>query len=392
MTPPGSRIQDGIYFRPKDPAGSCYRLVLLNIKDGTAPADAARAIGTVWAMLEELRAGIVADLKPAQTPEDIKRVRDPDLRCVLSYGSAFFDRYPNRPRPPGIRPLGEQPFDKLRRVDSDRRTGETDLALQLTANTNLGVDRALVDVWMLIQQKSLPLEIVTFHSGFNREDRRSWLGFHDGISNIDPSERVVALEVTQDGPAWMHGGTYMAFLRLVIDLETWRGLARADQESIVGRAKLTGCPIETIGPGPIPSPLQGCPVGANPLHSPKYINPPVPAQDLVRVSHIHRANPNRLGAADGANNRIFRQGYEFVEPVEDGHLRLGINFVSFQRSLLHLTNILTIPGWLGNANFGSSEGAKPGQPTYVTMASIIAGGFYAVPPKVPPFPGADLFG
>ena len=393
MSAPGSRIQDGIYFKPKDRPGFCYRLLLLNVKEGTALADAGKAIGTLWAMLQALRTGIVADLGPAQGPDDVTDVRKPDLRCLLSFGSKFFDRFPRLRRPHEVRPLGAAPFHKLPRVDSDRRTGETDLALQLTANTNLAVDRAVVELWMLIQQKSLPLQIVTFHSGFNREDSRSWLGFHDGISNIDHGERIAALEVTRDDPAWMQGGTYMAFLRLAIDLEVWRRLSRADQESIVGRDKLTGCPIVSIAHGPLPTPLSGCPVGAHQAKSPQFANPaaPPPAQDLVRVSHIHRANPNRLGADDDGNNRIFRQGYEFVEPLADGELRLGLNFVSFQRALTHLTNILTIPGWLGNANFGSFEDAKPGQPSYVSFISIIAGGYYAVPPKAQPFPGAELF-
>src|SRR5712691_6949043 len=175
MTAPGSRIKDGISFREKERAGSCYRLVLLNIKPGTAMAAAGKAIEALWAMLQELRAEIVADIKSAQPAEEIKDARDPDphLRCLVGFGSKLFTRYSKLTRPPGVWPLGENPFPKLQRVDSDRRTGEADLALQLTANTNLAVDRALVEVWMLTQQqRPLPLEIVTFYSGFNREDRR----------------------------------------------------------------------------------------------------------------------------------------------------------------------------------------------------------------------------
>ena len=99
-------------------------------------------------------------------------------------------------------------------------------------------------------------------------------------------------------------------------------------------------------------------------------------------SHILRANPNRTGVADG-DNRIFRQGYEFVESLTEGKLRFGVNFVSFQRDLQRLMNILNQPTWLGGANFGGDGDVK--------FVSLIDGGFYAVPPRDTPFPGARLF-
>src|SRR5262249_54649881 len=70
-------------------------------------------------------------------------------------------------------------------------------------------------------------------------------------------------------------------------------------------------------------------------------------QPLLSASHIQRANLNRHGGGiRDDDNRIFRQGYEFVEPLGSGQLRVGLNFVSFQRNLIHLTNILRTPGWL----------------------------------------------
>lgn len=384
-------LQDGIYFRPGQRPGSCYRLVLLNIKSNTTRGDAKAAIAAVWAMLEDLRRGIVGELRRTRPSDPDIHVPDGRLTCLLGFGAPLFERFPMMGRPQELQRLGDLPFPSLRWVAAaDRRTGEADLALQLIAETDLAVDRAVVEVGMLIRANPLPLEIVTFHDGSNRDDRRSWLGFYDGISNIDPSQRATALEVVLNDPPWMTSGTYMGFLRLEIDLETWRGLSREDQETIVGRDKLTGCPLESVAPGPIPAPIKGCPVGGNRPGSPTYINPPPPEQDLLRRSHMHRSNPNRDGAGNDANNRIFRQGFEFVEPLE-GRLRLGLNFVSFQRSLTRLINILVVPGWLGNANFGGYTDAQPGEPPYVSLVSVIAGGYYAVPPKAEPFPGAEIF-
>jgi Dyp-type peroxidase family len=235
------------------------------------------------------------------------------------------------------------------------------------------------------------------HGGFNRDDGRSWLGFHDGLSNIEPTRRRSVIEVAGGDTPWMEGGTYMAFLRLALDLPAWRALSRDRQEILVGRDKLSGCPLVRVDPPLEPVPVGGCPVGANSPKSPGYKNPRLPGveQGLLRQSHMHRANLNRQDPPEqGANNRIFRQGYEFVESLGEGRLRIGLNFVSFQRSLGHLTRILHLPGWMGDTNFGGVPDASAPIPDGVAplrLVSVIAGGYYAVPPTTEPFPGAEIF-
>jgi deferrochelatase/peroxidase EfeB len=272
--------------------------------------------------------------------------------------------------------------------------GEADLALQFIAETELAVNRAVAEVWKSIEDHCLPLRIVTFHGGFNCDDQRSWLGFQDGISNIERSERRKVIEVLDQGPQWMQGGTYMAFLRLAIDLAAWRSLSRAYQEILVGRDKMSGCPLEAVAQRAMPVPLQGYPLGSNLPRSPQYIDPPPPhmSQHLLMASHIHRANLNRnLPAGDSRSHRIFRQGYEFLDPGAAGQLRFGLNFVSFQCSLGHLKHILTSDVWLGKVNFGGHTNPDEGGPPPLSFLSVLAGGFYAIPPKGDPFPGADIF-
>lgn len=87
-----------------------------------------------------------------------------------------------------------------------------------------------------------------FFSGFQRPDRRGWLGFHEGVSNIQPEERLGAIvinntNISKPSDVWTVGGTYLAFLRIAINLETWLKTSVRDQELIVGRHKLTGCPL-----------------------------------------------------------------------------------------------------------------------------------------------------
>lgn len=393
------RLQDGIYFRRGQTPGRSYRLLLLNVNEGTTSEQARDAIEAVWKMLQELRCGIVQEL-PSAPP-----VPNGALTCLLGFGARLFEHAPtltpHGPRPEALERLPRDgnavPFPKLPWAPPEAQSeGEADLALQFIAETELAVNRAVAEVWKSVSDPDhpLPLRIVTFHGGFNRDDKRSWLGFHDGISNIRPGERRQVIEVPDQVPPWMQGGTYMACLRLAIDLAAWRRLPRAHQESLVGREKMSGCPLEAIAPGPQPVPLQGCPGGTNPPGSPKYIDPdpPPPDQLLLMASHIHRANVNRnLPAGDRRSHRIFRQGYEFLEPGAGGQLRFGLNFVSFQRSLGHLKYILTNNIWLGGVNFGGRNNPAPGEPRPLAFLSVIAGGFYAVPPTGDPFPGADIF-
>jgi Dyp-type peroxidase family len=388
------RLQEGIYFRRGKQPGRCYRLLLLNIRPGATRSQAKTSITKVWAEVQKLRSDLVADLREPRLKARSRSAPeppDPELTCLLGFGAPLFERYPELERPQEVVGIDDQPapFRALGWVDrADRATGEADLALQFIAGSELAVSRAVVETWMLI--KSLKLDVVALHGGFNREDRRSWLGFHDGIANIAPDRRREAIETRvgtsiPDEPSWMDGGTFMGFLRLAIDLETWRDLSRQEQERSVGRDRETGCPLIHITERSN-DPLEGCPEAHGPA-SPEYRDPPLPSfelDDLAQFSHINRTNLNRPhGPIADTDNRIFRQGYEFLECLPGGRLRLGLNFVSFQRKVSCLTNILTKDNWLGDANFGGKPSA--------TLLRLIGGGYYAVPPVGRPFPGAGIF-
>ena len=391
------RLQDGIYFRSGEGPPRSYRLVLLNVSEDATPARARTAIASVWAMLRELRDGVVEDLKP-------ERVDHGNLTCLLGFGARLFDPgrnlTPNGQRPERlVRPDhdGYGPFPRLKWVESEGRPDEADLALQLIGDTELAVNRAVVEVYRLIRQEPRSLELVTFYGGFNREDKRSWLNFHDGVSNLHASERAAAIEVPVANPpwdpGWMVGGTYMVFLRLALKLEDWWTLPRNLQEIIVGRDKLSGCPLESVEePGLVPVPAPGCPLRPGHPEVAEHKDPQSPPLgQLVALSHMHRVNPTRRGPTSSGSNRIFRQGYEFLEPLAEGRLRPGLNFVSFQCDLARFENILTTAPWLKTVNFGGPDDRS--DIPNIELARIMAGGYYAVPPKaVPPsFPGAEIF-
>jgi len=276
--------------------------------------------------------------------------------------------------------------------------GEADLAIQLIADTELAVNRAVVEVYRLIEMEPLALRFVAFYGGFNRDDGRSWLGFHDGVSNIATNERPEALEVARPSardPEWMVGGTYMVFQRLDLNLEQWWWpLSRAAQELRVGRDKVRGCPVMRLGPGNLPEENTSCRLSPKHPKSDQHTEAGPPEHMLLRHSHMHRANLTRRGPDGDRSNRIFRQGYEFLEPRGDGRPRIGLNFVSFQCDLAHFTNIVTTGGWLNGVNFGGPDDRPKDMPN-IQLAQVIAGGYYAVPPRAGDnraFPGAEIFG
>jgi Dyp-type peroxidase family len=376
------RIQEGVYFRSGERPAPCWRLLLLRVAPGAAPTDVREALGSVMRMLAALRAGKVRELR-GQPAAGVQATRDAfdGLAALVGYGRPLFDHDPpltRRTRPEFLAYLSAFPALTLAAGYSD--AGEADVALQLTGANAAAVNRAAVEVWKLIDDETLPLVVTATFDGFGRPDGRGWLEFHDGVGNMPSRERLAAIAAPPD-PRWMAGGTYMAFLRLRVDLPTWRALARGEQELAVGRDKLTGNPLVRVRrdargrargrAGPIAADDAG------------RFDPPETGDPLLESSHVHRANQNRGSADSPAALRIYRQGYDFIEGIGPDGPELGLNFVSFQADLRTLQHVLQLPGWLGDSNFGGDA------PPFV---SLLAGGLYAVPPRVRPFAGANLFG
>lgn len=403
-SPPDSLLQPGIYLEAGVPPPPSWRSLFLDVRPGADPQDAHKAIGAVMAMLAALQAGRTRDLGAASNPPG-------GFAAMLGYGTSFFDADRHQPALTG----SERPahLSCLRRDgpafpaipwadDSDQApllacSGEADLLLQFTGLSDHAVSRAAVEVSHLIRDDALPLVITGTLDGFLRDDGRSWIGFHDGVSNVEPSERPSVVTCPGD-PDWNRGGTYLALLRLQLDLDTWRALSRTDQELIVGRDKLTGWPIGSVSldDGQLrPVPLSTEPVTTSTHWRMRdaYFNPPDTASAVLEASHTHRSNQNKGSGVTRAAHRIFRQGYEYLDSIGPEGTCLGLNFVSFQSDLQHVQQILGLKGWLGDANFGGRAGGADGTgPRSVALATLCAGGFYAVPPRDVPFPGARLFG
>jgi deferrochelatase/peroxidase EfeB len=398
-------LQEGIYLERSTPPPAAWRGLFLDIAAGTTPAQSRAALAALTALLTGLQRGEMPDLAARRNGEDPGSIPSGTFTFLLGYGASFFDH--ERHDPPLTAEQRPRHLVDLRRTGSAfpqiawntdhpvGHGGEADLLLQLTGVGEHAVDRAAVEVCKLIDDQQLPLITSGTYQGFQRDDGRSWIGFHDGVSNIEPSQRLAAVTCPGD-PDWNQGGTYLAFLRIQVDLKAWRTLSVSAQEAIIGRDKLTGCPLEAVAnAGGELSPRQAanCPLSADPdwLARDAYFNPPETGDRLVEASHIHRVNQNRAAGTTSAGHRIFRQGYEYLEDVTKDGPRLGLNFVSFQNDLQHLQQVLGLDGWLGDVNFGGPVDPGPGEPQPIELMSLRAGGFYAVPPQASPFPGAGLF-
>ena len=146
------------------------------------------------------------------------------------------------------------------------------------------------------------LYIRKFYTGYNRPDNRSLLGFYDGISNLRSSEResVISINETnlQSNDLWTLNGTYMAFIRMGIDIERWNKTEERIQERIVGRDKATGCPIIGVNDDQNVL-LPGCPTYGtdnviqygNEIYrsiSEKYGNPDDAELKQLEASHMNK--------------------------------------------------------------------------------------------------------
>lgn len=396
------RLQEGIHFRSGDAAPAAYRLLLLDAQAGASPAALRSALAEVLAMLRELRVGRPRELAGLGAEQARAGERQfASLQVLIGYGARLFAREPAlvaAERPDYLVALREQPsaFPALPWAlpHEPGNRGEADVALQLTADNAAAVNCAAVEVAKLIADAALPVGVAASFDGFLRLDGRGWLEFHDGVSNLPVAQRLAALAAVAD-PPWMEGGTYMAFLRLRIDLAAWRSLTRAEQELLVGRDKLSGMPLVAVRreAGAL-EPVADPPPAGTTVETARaaYADPPQTTDPLLEASHIHRANQNRASAFAPGGLRIFRQGYDFLERVDGpGGPRLGLNFVSFQRDLATLEHLLHLPGWLGDVNFGGPVAPGPGEPAPLRFIELLAGGLYAVPPRARPFPGAALF-
>lgn len=245
------------------------------------------------------------------------------------------------------------------------------------------------------------------------DSARALIGFHDGLSNLDPNDPsdqqlvfvgqagAPAFPSTPAGgqqpppgpgqpgygqpqspqpifpddlrpaptnpePAWAAGGSYFMVRASVFALEPWDTQTLVQQQNTVGRWKYSGASLD--------QPNSPAHRHDTPAFAADPANVTVPPN-----SHIRRANPRALPT--DTLRRIFRRGYPIISPNPTGTLQRGLLFVAFARSLSTQAEFI-MRAWLKNPNFPTS--GSDIDPLLKIESGVLAGGYYFAPPVAKP--------
>ena len=242
------------------------------------------------------------------------------LTVTFGVGSTLFDdRYGlASARPQQLTPMKSFPNDDL----DPAQTGG-DLILQLSAGNSDTVIHALRDI---AKNTRGGMQINWRLDGFNSPARptgtvsRNLLGFMDGIANpsvtsASQMDSLVWVDAAASGePAWTHGGSYFVVRLIRMFVEFWDRVDINEQETMIGRRKATGYP------------LDGDSIGATPNY------PADPNGDVIPLTaHMRLANPR---TPQSAANRILRRGYSYDRGLDQvGDLDMGLIFTCFQQDI-----------------------------------------------------------
>lgn len=416
-------LQEGIFFEKGTRPGNSFSIVFLRIAIDSTVSDIGRVLSKIWKMNINLKKGIRKDLEVNE-----RHLHKGNLSVLFGYSPNIFTITGVRktipenfatygsfkiPEKMGGGPLLEGSDLHYAKEVRENHAAADHIAIQFIADSEFITSRAIVETWKEIRsyQKETGkkiIEITKFYSGFQSADQRNWLGFHDGISNIKSKERKGVICIADSNKLgvvdkWIINGTYLAFLRLSIDLDTWQNLDLIHQELVIGRDKFTGCPLIGLDKNGKPIKEKRCPVHGTfeviekgneqfRAHPPfgHQMNLPIGVNDQsLKSSHVERAlESNKRYPQESESFQIFRQSFQFIENFEPG-FRVGLNFVSFQETPQRITNVLKY-GFRRSKEYSNNSKAFNALEDYT---AVHAAGIFLIPPVIDkePFPGATIF-
>lgn len=285
-----------------------------------------------------------------------------------------------------------------------------DVALHIRADNVFAVEHVLRRVEHILASKISTLWTLSgtqryAPDGTNLRDQgRALIGFHDGLSNLDPSSDADRQLIFVDPaavpgypanppptpapgslgyggqpptptepsfptdlrqpptsePGWTTSGSYMFIRSSVLDTTSWDSQTLGAQEAAVGRFKSSG------------SFLDQKDTAANKDNSPAF------AADQTSVavpptSHSRRANPR--STPTDPQRRVLRRGYPLLQ-TGAGTIKRGLTLITFSRSLTTQIEFV-MAAWLENANFPQQGSGR--DPLLAYETAVLAGGYYFVP-------------
>lgn len=408
-----SRVPEGIYYKEGQRPLSSFCILFLDVRHGATSENLAGQINDLWEMFHELKFNSNNNYY-GNTLSNLE-----DMSILVGYSASMFQL-------PGItkeipsdfkgvtfdlpilnrgNPILSDSSLRYAKEISENPLSSTYVVVQLIGKTESMTRIGWTKIRELLSgnRGDGSLYIRKFYTGYNRPDGRSWLGFLDGVSNIRSHDRESIISIGERGlnekDKWTIGGTYLAFIRMNIDLENWTSRGVESQERIVGRDKETGCPIVGVRDGKNVL-ADGCPFpGTNEII--QYGNERFrdsfsgsldirrydPSVKLVAYSHAQKM----IDAASqldskGELSRIFRQGYDYLDPINEfPYYNAGLNFVSYQNNPQKVINLL-------RAGFSQKPNDDP-QSVLSEFVTVESAGVFLVPQysRGQKFPGEILF-
>jgi deferrochelatase/peroxidase EfeB len=240
------------------------------------------------------------------------------LTITIGYGPSLFDgRFGlAAKRPQSLQPLPPLPNEIL---VADQSGG--DLCLQACSDNPLVAFHAVRNLARLgmgtVAHKWMELGFGrTSSTSTSEATPRNLLGFKDGTRNIKAEQTALMNRYVwagaESGQPWMHGGSYLIARKIRMFIENWDRDYLADQENVIGRAKISGAPLSG---GSEFSPPDFRATGA--------AGPVIPAHAHIRLASFEH----------NGGTRILRRGYSFTDGIdpETGTLLGGLFFIAFMQ-------------------------------------------------------------
>jgi deferrochelatase/peroxidase EfeB len=355
--------QEGIFYSNGEKIGKSCCIMFFNFTSDCNLSQASIILKRLWKTYGSLKKGITGELREAHP----KQLHTGNPTFLLGYGPGFFSiNGIKKEKPEGLGQLFIESPDPLKGggpVINDanifygpdiknNHVLNDQIILQCIAESDFYIYRVIVETWkelQLIKKENDDKELIIlckYYLGYQPVDRRNWFGFIDGISNIEKEKREDAIFIKKNRNGESVLSTYMVFSRIDFELEKWVNLSKYEQERIIGRDKITGCPImgfdESTGKT-LKDPK--CPVlgtvsvlesgnevfrEINPNSFPTHLFP----RNYLPVKDSHVLSSRR------DNYKIFRQSFDFFEPNENkDNFIVGINFISFQNNVRYFFDI-----------------------------------------------------
>ncbi len=159
-------------------------------------------------------------------------------------------------------------------------------------------------------------------AGKGQTTPRNLLGFKDGTRNIKDDADFEQFVWTKDGPQWQRYGTYQVVRKIQMHIENWDTDRVSDQNSVLGRHKISGAPL----------------TGSKEFDTPDFAKKDADGTLIIPpTAHIRLAAHENNGGI-----KILRRSYNYTDGINQvGLLDAGLLFIAYMNDPAHFEAIQT---------------------------------------------------